>query len=340
MTSFRIFEIVLYSCLNLLPYLGLALYPFADKLRFSKVKVGLFIFLLLFFQTSLGIYATTCSQGQKGMLSLISTLCYGIFYFFVVKETPGKLIFVLLIVSNFANFIVICAKWMEAQIFPKMVFDNNSWSFSLCTFVAQIIFIPMLFINLKTQMESTRRARHDMRHHMNVIRTMAENNQCQEITQYLEKYLEATSWNEKFVYCGHFSLNALLVYYVQKAKNYGIDVNIDVIIPNELSISDADLTVLFGNLLENAIDGCKTITIENKFINLKIKRPNEGALVFSIKNTFNGNVKLENGKFLSTKEQGSGIGTESVKYVVNKYKGAIEFKSDEETFSVSGVLFI
>ena len=439
MTSFRIFEIILYSCLNLLPYLGLALYPFADKLRFSKVKVGLFIFLLLFFQTSLGIYATTCSQGQKGMLSLISTLCYGIFYFFVVKETPGKLIFVLLIVSNFANFIVICAKWMEAQIFPKMVFDNNSWSFSLCTFVAQIIFIPMLFIyfrkyikeiatietgrkvwrilwlipatfylfwyhglyfnsqstialamnpvnvvftlfvnigallvysvivnaiiefrdnlelrdeirqlevqnlcyeNLKTQMESTRRARHDMRHHMNVIRTMAENNQCQEITQCLEKYLEATSWNEKFVYCGHFSLNALLVYYVQKAKNYGIDVNIDVIIPNELSISDTDLTVLFGNLLENAIDGCKTITIENKFINLKIKKPNEGALVFSIKNTFNGNVKLENGKFLSTKEQGSGIGIESVKYVVNKYKGAIEFKSDEETFSVSGVLFI
>ena len=60
MTSFRIFEIILYSCLNLLPYLGLALYPFADKLRFSKVKVGLFIFLLLFFQTSLGIYATTC----------------------------------------------------------------------------------------------------------------------------------------------------------------------------------------------------------------------------------------------------------------------------------------
>ena len=48
MTSFRIFEIILYSCLNLLPYLGLALYPFADKLRFSKVKVGLFIFLLLF----------------------------------------------------------------------------------------------------------------------------------------------------------------------------------------------------------------------------------------------------------------------------------------------------
>ena len=44
MTSFRIFEIVLYSCLNLLPYLGLALYPFADKLRFSKVKVGFFIF--------------------------------------------------------------------------------------------------------------------------------------------------------------------------------------------------------------------------------------------------------------------------------------------------------
>ena len=81
MTSFRIFEIILYSCLNLLPYLGLALYPFADKLRFSKVKVGLFIFLLLFFQTSLVIYETTCPTVQKAMLPLISTFVMAYFIF-------------------------------------------------------------------------------------------------------------------------------------------------------------------------------------------------------------------------------------------------------------------
>lgn len=34
MSNLRIFEIILYSCLNLIPYLGLAIYPFIDKLRF------------------------------------------------------------------------------------------------------------------------------------------------------------------------------------------------------------------------------------------------------------------------------------------------------------------
>lgn len=439
MTSFRIFEVVLYSCLNLFPYLGLALYPFSDKLRFSKRKVALIIFLLFIFQCELGIYVASCTAEQKGILSLISTMCYGVFYFGVIKESPGKLIFVLLIVSNFANFIVVCSKWIESCFFPQMAFLHNNWTFSLCTFMVQLVFIPLLSIyfkkyikgiadietgknvwkilwlipatfylfwyhslyfnsksavvlamnpvnviftllvnigallvysvivnamiefqknlsledtnrqlivqnlcyeNLKNQMESTRRAKHDLRHHINVVYTMAENNQCEEIKNYLNRYLEEASWNEKIVYCNHFSLNALLIYYVQKAKNYEIEVNIDISMPGEINISDSDLTVLFGNLLENAIDGCKTITIENKTIDLKIKKLNQGTLAFSITNTFNGNVKLENGKFITTKEQGRGIGTESIRYVVNKYNGELEFKIDSEKFKVSGILLI
>ena len=40
MTSFRMFEIILYSMVSLLPYLGLALYPFEDKFRMSKIKLS------------------------------------------------------------------------------------------------------------------------------------------------------------------------------------------------------------------------------------------------------------------------------------------------------------
>lgn len=46
MSNLRIFEIILYSCLNLIPYLGLAIYPFIDKLRFSK-KTTMFLQLFL-----------------------------------------------------------------------------------------------------------------------------------------------------------------------------------------------------------------------------------------------------------------------------------------------------
>ena len=437
MSKFRIFEIILYSCLNLLPYIGLAIYPFTEKLRFSKQKTISFIIILAAFQSIMGVYATTCSQGQKGLISLISTACYAAFYFVAVKEKFGKLVFVLLIVSNFANFVVMAAKWLEGQIFPQMALQNNRWTFSVCTFVIQLIFVPLMFIffkkyikevayietnanlwrylwmipatfylfwyhglyfnsksslelalnyvnliftffinvgallvygvfvnaliefehNLKLrdenkqlalqnlrydemnkQMDVTRRARHDLRQHISVVYAMAQKNECEKIEEYLGTYLNHSYLKNPIIYCGNFALNAVLVYYVQQAENADIKINIDIALPNEISIKDADLTVLFGNLIENAIDACENVQKDKRSIELKIHRPNAGSIVFSIDNTFDGNIKMSGNKFLSTKQNGSGIGIESAKYVVEKYNGDMKIEINANKFCVSGVL--
>ena len=437
MSKIRIFEIILYSCLNLLPYIGLAIYPFTEKLRFSKQKTISFIIVLAAFQSIMGVYATTCSQGQKGLISLISTACYAAFYFVTVKEKFGKLVFVLLIVSNFANFVVMAAKWLEGQIFPQMALQNNRWTFSVCTFVIQLIFVPLIFIffkkyikeaayietnanlwiylwmipatfylfwyhglyfnsksslelalnyvnliftffinvgallvygvlvnaliefehnlklrdenkqlalqnlrydELKKQMDVTRRARHDLRQHISVVYAMAQKNECEKIEEYLGTYLNHSYLKNPIVYCGNFALNAVLVYYVQQAEKADIKINIDIALPNEISIKDADLTVLFGNLIENAIDACENVQKDKRSIELKIHRPNAGSIVFSIDNTFDGNIKMSGNKFLSTKENGSGIGIESAKYVVEKYNGDMKIEINANKFCVSGVL--
>lgn len=437
MSKFRIFEIILYSCLNLLPYIGLAIYPFTEKLRFSKQKTISFIIILAAFQSIMGVYATTCSQGQKGLISLISTACYVAFYFVAVKEKFGKLVFVLLIVSNFANFVVMAAKWLEGQIFPQMALQNNRWTFSVCTFVIQLIFVPLMFIffkkyikevayietnanlwrylwmipatfylfwyhglyfnsksslelalnyvnliftffinvgallvygvlvnaliefehnlklrdenkqlalqnlrydEMKKQMDVTRRARHDLRQHISVVYAMAQKNECEKIEEYLGTYLNHSYLKNPIIYCGNFALNAVLVYYVQQAENADIKINIDIALPNEISIKDADLTVLFGNLIENAIDACENVQKDKRSIELKIHRQNAGSIVFSIDNTFDGNIKMSGNKFLSTKQNGSGIGIESAKYVVEKYNGDMKIEINANKFCVSGVL--
>ena len=330
MTSFRMFEIILYSMVSLLPYLGLALYPFEDKFRMSKIKLSGCIVILTVIQSALGIYATMCSQEQKALFSLLSTVCYGGFYFLAIKENVGKLVFVLLIVSNFANFVVMCAKCVEGHIFPQLAVENNKWSFSLCTMIVQLIFIPLLFLyfkkhikgvahietgkkiwrflwtipatfylfwyhglyfntkssielamdpvnmlftffinlgalvvytvivnsmaefqynlnleeekkqleienlcfeNMKKQMEFTRRARHDLKHHMKAVHTMAENNECKKNTEYIETYLEHVSLKKPLVYCTNFTLNALIVYYVQQAEDHKIKIKLDIELP-------------------------------------------------------------------------------------------------------------
>ena len=62
MSNLRIFEIILYSCLNLIPYLGLAIYPFIDKLRFSKKTTMFFAIILTIFQNAIpNKYGKLCS---------------------------------------------------------------------------------------------------------------------------------------------------------------------------------------------------------------------------------------------------------------------------------------
>ena len=129
MTSFRMFEIILYSMVSLLPYLGLALYPFEDKFRMSKIKLSGCVVILTVIQSALGIYATMCSQEQKALFSLLSTVCYGGFYFLAIKENVGKLVFVLLIVSNFANFVVMCAKCVEGIFFHSLQLKTTNGLF-------------------------------------------------------------------------------------------------------------------------------------------------------------------------------------------------------------------
>ena len=83
--------------------------------------------------------------GTESFISL-STVCYSGFYFLAIKENVGKLVFVLLIVSNFANFVVMCAKCVEGHIFPQLAVENNKWSFSLCTMIVQLILFHFYFI--------------------------------------------------------------------------------------------------------------------------------------------------------------------------------------------------
>ena len=115
----------------------------------SKIKLSGCIVILTVIQSALGIYATMCSQEQKALFSLLSTVCYGGFYFLAIKENVGKLVFVLLIVSNFANFVVMCKVW-EGHIFPQLAVENNKWSFFFMhNDSAAYFFIPLLFLYFK-----------------------------------------------------------------------------------------------------------------------------------------------------------------------------------------------
>ena len=107
--------------------------------------------------------------------------------------------------------------------------------------------------------------------------------------------------------------------------------------PAELSMEDTDISILFGNLLENAYEACRECQTDHPFIKIWGTYRESGFLV-RFENTFSNPLKEKNGIFHSTKHDGPGIGTESVKKVVQQYHGTVEFTKEGHIFQVSIIL--
>ena len=115
---YRIIEICVYSLLNFLPFMALALYPFRSRLRFSAKITVCIIVVISFIQMGLGLWAAFFSGGKAALASAVSTAVYVVFYFIAVKVNFGKALFTLLMISNTANFVVAASKCIEGKIFP------------------------------------------------------------------------------------------------------------------------------------------------------------------------------------------------------------------------------
>ena len=68
---------------------------------------------------------------------------------------------------------------------------------------------------------------------------------------------------------GNVSLDAILSAKIAQAKAEAITVTVKANVPDILTISDLELSIVIGNLLDNAIESCRTVTGE-RFIRIFI----------------------------------------------------------------------
>ena len=133
-------------------------------------------------------------------------------------------------------------------------------------------------------------------------------------------------------------MNGLILYFAHQSQEHEIDFLVQLSIPDKLNIPDIDISVLLGNLLENALDACKEQTQEKRKIIVRGKG-DKHSLFFAIDNTCENAVKQNaKGQFVTTKKGGSGIGIESVKHIVERYHGVFTAEKKGEIFCVSFML--
>lgn len=186
---------------------------------------------------------------------------------------------------------------------------------------------------LEESVESSRRIRHDARHHNAVIAEYTRRGQKEELLQYLKEYEEEIAQGIPEMICANIAVNNILVAYTRKARSEGIKVTLDVEIGKNLMFPSIDLVAILANAYENAIYACMEVKKHQEeqecFIDLMLKKK-KNKLLISCRNTCRIETELKDGQPKS--EFTGGVGVSSIIRTAEKYNGEYDFKNEKGVF--------
>ena len=102
-------------------------------------------------------------------------------------------------------------------------------------------------------------------------------------------------------------------------------------VPKTLAVSDIDLCVVIGNLIDNAVESCEKVAPENQFIRLYIGIFQK-QLYLSVSNATSETVRKFDEQYISTKRGNHGHGLKRINKIVDKYGGFVNRKNEPGVF--------
>lgn len=238
-------------------------------------------------------------------------------------------------------YIITCLVLLILILFIYILFYKIAYSIvenqNIIQKTANLEIQAQQYHRLQMYMQETSRLRHDFRYQLTVLAGMVKEKHYKELEDYLDQYIAGIS-EMPVQYCASSAVNAILNHYVSICRELGIKVNLNIRLRERFSIEDVDFCVLLGNLLENAVDGCKNLCEENRFISLKAGQTAERIIALQITNPYEGNVNIKGGRLFSSKHDGEGQGLKSVRLIAEKYNGFFDVRYENQMFEVKVLL--
>lgn len=167
--------------------------------------------------------------------------------------------------------------------------------------------------------------RHDMRHHLLALEGMLTEERYQEAANYLKEYGATVEPAEGAPLCENYVADVIARHYQAKAATLGIRTDFLLSLPQACGVADADLCVVLGNLLENAVNACGAAG--EPFIRMRVKVEGEELL-----------IAIDNSCGEKEPAGGAGLGIPSVKAVARTYGGMARLTRKGNVFEASVLL--
>ena len=174
---------------------------------------------------------------------------------------------------------------------------------------------------LQEKQAQTRALWHDLNKYLRAAK--AETAPSEALAQLQAMLDDATA----IVDVGNPVVNVILNEYTQSAKALGIELRLKVQVPETLFVSAADLYILIGNTMDNAIEACRALPQSQRFIELTL-RTHQDILYYKLANPYDGTNKRP-------KDAMRGHGLDNARRCVAQYDGQLLTQQDQGFFIVS-----
>lgn len=194
---------------------------------------------------------------------------------------------------------------------------------------------------MKASAKVTDSLQHDLNKHLISVRSYLKSRQIDDAINYIDKmvniYFENLGDLSK---TGNAIIDSILNIKLQEAKNKDIIVTTKLQIPENLSIDSFDITVILGNIIDNAIEAASE-SIAYKKLNI-IMLYNRRRILVKVENTYSGRIVIKQGELQTTKSDSitHGMGLQNVKHVVERYAGTMDISYDNIWFKACVMLYI
>lgn len=172
--------------------------------------------------------------------------------------------------------------------------------------------------------------RHNMKNNLVSILAYAENGDNEKIIRFVNEIMEEGGIKTSTVTnSGNIVIDSLIGYWYVEAKKVRIDFSVNLNIPMEMPFRGADICLILGNLLENAVEAAQKAE-GKKYIRLHMKYDKNNLLLF-VENNYKGVlIKTKDKRLKSTKTdaENHGVGLSSVYRIAAKYHGVVTIDDD------------
>lgn len=194
------------------------------------------------------------------------------------------------------------------------------------------------YAEVETMYRKMRGWRHDYHNHIQVLKAHMEFARYEEAKQYLSMLNDDLSTVDTVIKTGNVMVDAILNSKLTMIREKEIQVDATAVVPQDVPFSGIDLSVLIGNLLDNAMEACaQVVNKDERFIRIYMDIVKK-QLYISVTNSMEGTARKRGLQYLSTKAGLHGFGLIRIDRIAAKYGGFVNRQNEEGVFATEVML--